>query len=75
MSRGNYDRLVSKHSRELLEGTVGAIARSAKEDGVDKGARKERERIIALLQEADIYGRPVVLQRDQLIALITGETK
>jgi hypothetical protein len=73
MSKGNYDRLVSKHSRELLEGTVGAVARSAREDGVDKGIRKERERIIALLQEADIYGRPVVLQRDQLIALIEGE--
>jgi len=73
MSKGNYDRLVSKHSRELLEGAVGAVARSAREDGVDKGIRKERERIIALLQEADIYGRPVVLQRDQLIALIEGE--
>ena len=73
MSKGNYDRLVSKHSRELVEGAVGAVARSAREDGVDKGIRKERERIIALLQEADIYGRPVVLQRDQLIALIEGE--
>lgn len=51
MSKGNYNRIVSEHSRELLEGTVGAIARSAKEDGVDKGIRKERERIIAILNK------------------------
>ena len=53
MTKGNYERLISEHSRELLEGTVGAIARSAKEDGVEKGIRKERERIIALLEQAD----------------------
>lgn len=51
MSKGHYNRLVSEHSRELLEGTVGAIARNAKEDGVDKGTRRERERIIATLNE------------------------
>lgn len=53
MSKGNYDRLVPKHSRELLEGTVGAVAKSAKEYGVDKGARKERERILALLEHEE----------------------
>jgi hypothetical protein len=53
MSKGNYDRLVSKHSRELLEGTVGAVARSAREYGVDKGIRKERERILALLEHEE----------------------
>lgn len=51
MSKGNYERLIPPHSRELLEGAVGAIARSAKEDGVDKGIRKERERIIAILNK------------------------
>ena len=70
MSKGNYNRIVSEHSRELLEGTVGAIARSAKEDGVDKGIRKERERIIALLEETAYCG-----SHNDLIALIKGETK
>jgi hypothetical protein len=47
LTKGNYERLVSHHNRELLEGTVGAVAKSAKEDGVEKGIRKERERILA----------------------------
>jgi len=51
VSKGNYERLVSQHSRELLEGTVGAVARSSKEEGVEKGIRKERERIIAILEK------------------------
>jgi hypothetical protein len=51
VSKGNYERLIPPHSRELLEGTVGAIARSAKEDGVEKGIRKERERILAILNK------------------------
>jgi hypothetical protein len=33
----------------------------------------EQERIIKLLDEAFIYGTPVVIQREQLIALIKGE--
>jgi hypothetical protein len=35
----------------------------------------ERERIIKLLDEAFIYGTPVVIQREQLIALINGDNK
>jgi hypothetical protein len=35
----------------------------------------EQERIIKLLDEAFIYGTPVVIQREQLIALIKGENK
>jgi hypothetical protein len=35
----------------------------------------ERERIIKLLDEAFIYGTPVVIQREQLIALIKGDNK
>ena len=47
-----------------------------KAEVLDASIRKdERERIIALLDEADIYGRPVVLQRDRLIALINGENE
>jgi hypothetical protein len=45
------------------------------QSAVEQGREAERARIIALLQEADIYGRPVVLQRDQLIALINGENE
>ena len=37
------------------------------------GRSAERKRIIALLEGADIYERPVVLDRDQLISLIEGE--
>ena len=33
----------------------------------------ERERIIKLLDEAFIYDTPVVIQREQLIALIKGD--
>ena len=36
---------------------------------------RERERIIKLLDEAFIYDTPVVIQREQLIALIKGENK
>jgi hypothetical protein len=53
LTKGNYERIVSQHSRELLEGTVGAIAKSSKEDGVDKGSRKERKRILALLEHEE----------------------
>ena len=35
-----------------------------------KGVQQERERIIELLKGEDIYERPVVLDRDRLIALI-----
>jgi hypothetical protein len=35
----------------------------------------EQERIIKLLDKAFIYGTPVVIQREQLIALIKGENK
>jgi hypothetical protein len=45
------------------------------QSAVEQGREAERARIIALLQEADIYGRPVVLQRDRLIALINGENE
>jgi hypothetical protein len=38
-----------------------------------EGAVDERKRIIKLLDEAFIYGTPVVIQREQLIALIKGE--
>ena len=36
---------------------------------------RERERIIKLLDEAFIYDTPVVIQREQLIALIKGENQ
>jgi hypothetical protein len=36
---------------------------------------KAEQRIIKLLDEAFIYGTPVVIQREQLIALIKGENK
>jgi len=35
-----------------------------------KGVERERERIIELLAREDIYERPVVLDRDRLVALI-----
>jgi hypothetical protein len=35
----------------------------------------EQQRIIKLLDEAFIYDTPVVIQREQLIALIKGENK
>jgi hypothetical protein len=54
MSMGNYNRIVSWYSRELLEGTVGEIARSAEEDGVKKGIRNERERILEIIINASI---------------------
>ena len=73
MTKGNYERLVSQHSRELLEGTVGAIARSAKDDGVDKGTRRERERIIKLLEKLRDSEYAEVMTHDDLVALIKGE--
>jgi len=72
LSKGHYNRLVSEHSRELLEGTVGAIARSAKEEGVDKGIRKERERIIALINSSQVGKYP---DAEYIVALIKGEDK
>jgi hypothetical protein len=45
------------------------------QSAVEQGREAERARILALLTEADIYERPVVLQRDQLIALINGENE
>jgi hypothetical protein len=36
---------------------------------------KAEQRIIELLDEAFIYGTPVVIQREQLIALIKGDNK
>ena len=83
MSKGNYNRIVSEHSRELLEGTVGAIARSAKEDGVEKGIRKERERIIAILNKMSDTasatgtkaGTKTVWVIENAIALIEKENK
>ena len=73
MTKGNYERLVSQHNRELLEGTVGAIARSAKDDGVDKGTRKERERIISLLEKLRDSEYAEVMTHDDLVKLIRGE--
>jgi tellurite resistance protein len=73
LTKGNYERLVSQHSRELLEGTVGAIARSAKDDGVDKGTRRERERIIKLLEKLRDSEYAEVMTHDDLVALIKGE--
>lgn len=35
----------------------------------------ERERIIKLLEESLIYDEPVVIQRNQLIELIKGESQ
>jgi hypothetical protein len=35
--------------------------------------QEERERIIKLLDETLVYGEPVVIERDRLIALIKGE--
>ena len=70
MSKGNYNRIVSEHSRELLEGTVGAVAKSSKEDGVDKGIRKERERIIALLDKLRDSEYGEISTIDDLISLI-----
>jgi hypothetical protein len=83
LSKGNYNRIVSEHSRELLEGTVGAIARSAKEDGVEKGIRKERERIIAILNKMSDTasatgtkaGTKTVWVIENAIALIEKENK
>ena len=83
MSKGNYNRIVSEHSRELLEGTVGAIARSAKEDGVEKGIRKERERIIGILNKMSDTasatgtkaGTKTVWVIENAIALIEKENK
>lgn len=73
MTKGNYERLVSQHNRELLEGAVGAIARGAKEGGVDKGTRKERERIIALLEKLRDSEYTEVMTHDDLVKLIRGE--
>jgi hypothetical protein len=73
LTKGNYERLVSQHNRELLEGTVGAIARSAKDDGVDKGTRKERERIISLLEKLRDSEYAEVMTHDDLVKLIRGE--
>jgi hypothetical protein len=42
---------------------------------VQEGRESERERIIGLLEKADIYERPVVIERDLLIALISGDKK
>jgi hypothetical protein len=83
LSKGNYNRIVSEHSRELLEGTVGAIARSAKEDGVEKGIRKERERIIGILNKMSDTasatgtkaGTKTVWVIENAIALIEKENK
>jgi hypothetical protein len=61
---------VSHHNRELLEGTVGAVAKSAKEDGVEKGIRKERERIIALLDKLRDSEYGEISTIDDLISLI-----
>jgi hypothetical protein len=40
---------------------------------VQEGRESERARIIELLEKADIYERPVVLDRDKLMALIKGD--
>ena len=40
---------------------------------VQEGRESERARIIGLLEKADIYERPVVLDRDKLMALIKGD--
>ena len=45
------------------------------QSAVEQGREAERARILVLLTEADIYERPVVLQRDRLIALINGENE
>jgi hypothetical protein len=42
---------------------------------VEEGREFERARIVALLEEADIYERPVVIERGRLIKLIKGESK
>ena len=70
LTKGNYERLVSHHNRELLEGTVGAVAKSAKENGVEKGIRKERERIIALLDKLRDSEYGEISTIDDLISLI-----
>jgi len=43
------------------------------ESAVQEGRESERARIIGLLEKADIYERPVVLDRDKLMALIKGD--
>jgi hypothetical protein len=45
-----------------------AIVREVEE----RGAKRERERIIALLDKTLIYDEPAVMDRDRLIALIKG---
>jgi hypothetical protein len=40
---------------------------------VQEGRESERARIIELLEKADIYERPVVLDRDTLMALLKGD--
>ena len=40
---------------------------------VQEGRESERARIIELLEKADIYERPVVLDRDKLMALLKGD--
>lgn len=43
--------------------------------GLYEGKMNERERIIALLDKVCIYDEPVVIERDQLMAVIKGENK
>jgi hypothetical protein len=43
------------------------------QSAVQEARESERARIIGLLEKADIYERPVVLDRDKLMALIKGD--
>ena len=69
MSKANYERLVSQHNRELIEGTVASIAKSAREGGIDKGILKERERIISIIIASELGDYDAGF----LIAKIRGE--
>ena len=57
--------------KELIAWVVGT--QDSFGDGFDSGVEHERERIIELLDKVCIYGEPVVIERNRLMALIRGD--
>ena len=61
--------------KEFHESETFVVSQTMLEDYKTKAAQEERERIILLLSDSFDWDNSVIVDRDELIALIQGENK